>query len=148
MEEKEQFGFGLKPTRCFCDAFGSVEDLLIFAKRAWDNLDSDYFDDESQSRIYVGVLRHVSPSDFAPSLDDIAVQITDLFYADCNIDDDADVQIDNRKEAEEVWKNFVDKHFELPCSVVTTWNIGIYDLQKNRWVEKFEDFEQYVKDEG
>lgn len=143
-QRKIQFGFGLNRTRCFCDSFNEVEDLMIFAKRAWDNLESDYFDNEEQSKIYIGVIQQVKPSDFAPSLDDIADQINDSFYFEHSIDDDADVQIDNRKEAERLWKEFVDKYFDLPCEVVATWNIGVYDLKEHCWVEKFEDFEKYV----
>ena len=42
--------------------------------------------------------------------------------------------------------NFISKYFELPNNIIlkTFWNVGVYDLEKHEWVEKFDDFETLI----
>lgn len=136
-EKKVKYGFGLATdeTHCFCDEFDTVEELIEFAKDAWETMDSTYFNEDDEYCIIIGVIEHHAPSDFAPNLDSIADEMTDLFYSECNIDDDADVQIANRKEAEEEWKKFVNKYFDIPCTYTCDWSVGVYDLKEDKWVE-------------
>ena len=142
-----KFGWGINETHCEADTYDSVEELLKSAQESWDNMDGNPFDSDCKYSgcIYVGIARSVSPSDVAPSLDDIADQMTDKFYSENNIDDDADVQIDKRKEAEVEWKAFVEKYFDLPCTMVTSWDIGLYDLTAHQWKQKYAAFDKYVK---
>ena len=136
-EKKVKYGFGLATdeTHCFCDEFDTVEELIEFAKDAWETMDSAYFNEDDEYCIIIGVIEHHAPSDFAPNLDSIADEMTELFYSECNIDDDADVQIANRKEAEEEWKKFVNKYFDIPCTYTCDWSVGVYDLKEDKWVE-------------
>jgi hypothetical protein len=146
MKAKEQnikYCFGLSQERCGTDTFDTIDELLEFAEKCYKDCDGEYWDydgctfpDDYKSVIYIGIACEVEPKDFAPSLDDIADQMTDSFYSEHPIDDDQDVQITDRKEAEKAWDEFVTKYFELPCSITATW-IGTYDLKKHDWVEKF-----------
>lgn len=141
---KTKFGFGLNETHCEAEMFDTVDDLLMYAQRQWDNSEVP-FEDCDKHILFVGTIEHHAPSDFAPSLDDIADQITDGFYCECNVDDDADTQINDRAVAEEKWKEFVNKYFELPHSLTTQW-FGEYDLKEHKWVKKYGDFDEYVKE--
>lgn len=143
MEKELKFGFGLSETRCETEMFDTIDELLIHAQCMWDNGDAP-FDDADKRILFVGTIESHTPFDFAPSLDDIADQMTDMFYTNLSVDDDADVQIDNRKEAEEKWKEFVNKYFDIPCSHTTLW-FGEYDLEKHEWVKRYADFNEYVK---
>lgn len=139
MEEEKKvkygFGFATDETHCFCDEFDTVEELIEFAKDAWETMDGAYFNEDDEYCIIIGVIEHHAPSDFAPNLDSIADKMTDLFYSECDIEDDGDVQITNRKEAEEEWKKFVNKYFDIPCTYTCDWSVGVYDLKEDKWVE-------------
>ena len=137
-EKKVKYGFGLATdvTHCFCDEFDSVEELIEFAKDAWETEDSTYFNEDDEYCIIIGVTEHHAPSDFAPSLDWVADSMTDSFYSEYNVDDDADVQICNRKEAEEEWEKFVNKYFDIPHTFTCDWSVGVYNLKENKWVKE------------
>ena len=137
MKEEIKYGFGLCKERCFADTFDTIDDLLYFAKRQWDNLDNEYFQEDNQNIIYIGVARSYEPFDFAPSLDEIAYSMDDSFYGECNIDDDEIVRVHDKEKAKEEYKAFINKYFELPCTIVCHW-IGTYDLKGNDWVERFD----------
>ena len=148
MEEKKiKYGFGTSDTHCEPWTFDSVEELLEYAQDSWDSQDGNPFDEDCEysGYIYVGVAKTLEPSDFAPSLDDIADTMTDKFYSEHNIDDDADVQIVKHKEAEEELKAFINKYFDLPCTMVTNWNIGLYNLKEHSWAEKYSGFDKHIK---
>jgi hypothetical protein len=139
-EKKVKYGFGLSDTECFCDMFDTVEEVIEFADGCYKNPDGNYWDedmDDYPDCIYIGTIEHHTASDFAPSLDDIADQMTDSFYCEYNIDDNKDVSILNRKDAEVEWKAFIEKYFEIPGTYMATWNVGIYDLKEHKWVEQF-----------
>ena len=140
MEEKKiKYAFGLDQNHCFDDTFDTVEELIAFAKDAYENPDGNYWDEDADDYpqvIFVGVAETLTASQFAPSLNDIADQMTDRFYSEHNIDDDADVTVSNRKEADAEWKAFIEKYFDLPHTMVATW-IGEYDVKENKWVEKY-----------
>ena len=137
-EKQAKYTFGIDEEHCFSDEFDSVEELIAFAKDAYEHPDGNYWDadldeDEYPHCIFIGFSEKIKPSDVAPSLADIADQMTDQFYCDHNIDDDADVQICNKEEAEKEWNAFVEKYFYLPYTSVATW-IGYYDLKENKWI--------------
>ena len=139
MNKMVKYGFGLSDTECFCDMFDTVEELLEFAQDAYENPDGNYWNedmDEYTAQIYVGTIEKHVPSDFAPSIDEIADDITDSFYNEHNIDENEPVKVFNKTEAEEEWKRFIDKYFSLPCGYTTDW-IGVYDLEKHEWVKKW-----------
>lgn len=147
MDNKEEkiikYGFGLSDTECFTDEFDTIDDLIAFAQDAHDNPDGNYWDedwDEDQyaHSINVGIIERVNPMDIAPSLSDIADQMTDKFYCDHNIDDDAEVSFHPRKEAEEAWKAFIEKYCDMPCQVVCNWAVGIFDLQEHKWIKRYD----------
>ena len=75
---------------------------------------------------------------FAPSLDDIADQMTDRFYSDFNIDDYQDVTCSKKAEAQKEWREFINKYFDIPCTIIANWNVGIYDLKEHKWVERYD----------
>ncbi len=143
MEDKKvKYGFGLSETECFCDMFDSIDELIAFAQDAYEHPDGNYWDedmDDYTGVIWAGTIEEVNVTQFAPSLNDIADQITDQFYCEHNVDDDDVCHIYNREEAEKEWKAFVAKYFELPgnTSVVTNWTIGRYDLKTQEWVERY-----------
>ena len=138
MEEKKQkYGFGLSDTECFCDEFDTIEELIAFAEDAYKNPDGNYWDEDMDiypTQIYVGTIEKHKPSDFAPSIEEIADNITDSFYCNVNIDETESVKVYNKTDAEEEWKRFVNKYFSLPCDYTTDW-FGIYDLEKHEWVK-------------
>lgn len=146
MEEKVKFGFGLDQEHCETDMFDSIEELLEYAQASWDEKDGNPFDEDCDDcgSIFVGTIKSHTPYDFAPSLDDIADQMTDSFYNDLNVDDNGDVQICHKEEAEKLWKEFVDKYFDIPCSCSTQW-FGEYDLVEHKWIDKYAHFDKYVK---
>lgn len=146
MDKKQdiKYCFGLSQKRCGSDTFDSVEELVEYAKECYNDPDGDYWDedmDDYSEVIFIGVAHFHKPSDFAPSLDNIADQMTDQFYCENNIDDDDEVKVINRKEAEEAWKEFVEKYFDIPCTMTATW-IGKYDVKEMRWVEEYGNKEE------
>lgn len=143
-DKQIKFGFGTNEEHCFCDEFDTVQDLINFATEEWDNQNSDYFNDDDENIIYVGVIEHHKPSDFAPSLSDIADQMTDKYYCDLDPNNESDCEYFNKEEAEREFKAFIDKYFYLPFDYTTVWNVGQYDVKAHVWVEKFEMFEKYV----
>ena len=143
METKVKFGFGLSETRCETEEFDTIDELLMNAQCLWDNGDAP-FEDADKHILFVGTIESHIPSDFAPSLDDIADQMTDIFYTDLNVDDNGGVQICHKEEAKEKWKEFVNKYFDIPCSHTTQW-FGEYDLVEHKWIKKYADFDEYVK---
>lgn len=148
MEEKVKFGFGVRQEICEPETFDSIDDLLAYAQGSWESKDGNPFDDDCDYSgvIFVGVVRHYAPSDFAPSLDRIADAMTDSFYCECNIDDDGEVCINKREEAEKALSEFINEYFELPCTYVGSW-FGEYSLVDRKWIEKRSGFEKYVKSE-
>ena len=40
----------------------------------------------------------------------------------------------------------ISKYFELPSNIIliTVWNVGVYDMKKREWIEKFNDFETLI----
>lgn len=143
--KKVKFGFGLNEEHCFWDEFNTVQELINFATEEWEAQNSDYFTDDDENIIYIGVIEHHKPSDFAPSLSDIADQMTDRYYCDHNIADDSDCAYINKKEAEHEFKAFIDKYFFLPHDCTCVWNVGTYDVKNHQWIEKFELFDELVK---
>ena len=143
MDEKEgkkiKYAFGLDEEECFTDTFDTVEELIAFARDAYEHPDGNYWDedmDEYPTCIFIGVADTVTASQYAPSLDDIVDQMTDKFYCEYNLDNDEEVRILNRKDADADWEAFIEKHFSLPCSIVTSW-IGVYDLKNDKWFERY-----------
>lgn len=147
-KNKIKFGFGVDQDICEPDTFDTVEELIEYAQYSWDNKDGNPFDEDVDYSgvIFVGTVRNYSPYDFAPSLDSICDEMTDSFYCINAIDDDEEVKVRNIEEAEKAWKDFVDKYFEIPCNYVGNWTVGEYDLVKHKWVEKYKDFDKYVKE--
>ena len=147
-EEKIVYGFGLDEEHCECDTFETVEEVLEYAQSSWDEMDGNPFDSDCDysGLIYVGVMESFTESDFAPSLDWIADHMTDALYCEHFGGDFGDVQILNKKEAEEKWKEFVGKYFELPAHCSCSW-FGIYDLKEHRWYDRFAGFDKHVKED-
>lgn len=139
-ETKVKYGFGLDDVSCETEMFYSIEEVLKYAQASWDEQDGNPFDSDCDYSgcIYVGTIDCYEPSDFAPTLKDIADQMTDQFYSDHNIDNDDEVHIANRKEAEAEWKAFVNKYFDIPCTHIASWNVGLYDLKEHKWVERYD----------
>lgn len=138
-EQKVQYCFGTSQERCGCDTFDTIEELIAFADDCYKEADGDYWDDcadDYPEVIFIGISHTIKAKDFAPSLDDIADQMTDSYYCKWNIDDDAEVDIRNKKEAEEAWNVFVEKYFEMPHQYTATW-IGEYDIKEHRWLERY-----------
>lgn len=144
MDTKVKFGFGLSVTHCETEDFDTIDDLLMYAQCLWDNGDVP-LEDADKHILFVGILERHSPYDFAPSLDEIADTMTDRFYCEHNVDDDAETQISNRKEAEALYKDFVNKYFDIPHTLTSHW-IGKYDLAEHKWIKKYADFDEYVKE--
>ena len=146
--KKLKFGFGLTDTHCFDETFDTVDEVIEFAQEEYDNQNSDYFNEDDEHCIYVGTAEEVSVLDYAPSIDDILDQMTDSFYCDHNIDDNDICHITDKREiVEKEYNDFISKYFELPNNITltTSWNIGVYDLKKHEWVEKFDDFEKLIQ---
>jgi hypothetical protein len=144
--DEVKFGFCLSDTHCFCEMFDSVQELLEFAIDAWDEQDGDFFNEDDENVIYVGTINSYAPSDFAPSLDDIADQMTDRFYTDHSIDNDEEVKIYKREEAQKEWHEFINKYFDIPCTHIANWVVGMYDVKARKWVEKYASFDKYVEE--
>ena len=70
--------------------------------------------------------------------------MTDRFYCDHPIDDDADVQYYKKEEAQKEWHEFINKYFDIPCTYIAEWVVGRYDVKTRKWVEKYENFDKYV----
>ena len=135
-KEKELFGFGVNDTRLFGETFDTVEELIEFAQHEYDNENSDYFDDEDQHCILISHVKNLTVFEFAPSLDDIADQMTDQFYSEHPVDDDAEVDYYPKDEARKEWEAFIEKYFDIPCTLVGYADVGWYNLKEHKWEEK------------
>ena len=133
-EKKKLFGFGVNDTKLFAETFDTVEELIEFAQKEYDEQNEDYFD-EDEHCILVSHVEEVSASEFAPSLDDIADQMTDRFYCQHPINDDADCDYSNKEEAEKEWKAFIEKYFDIPCTLIGYADVGWYNLKEHKWIE-------------
>lgn len=133
-EEKKLFGFSVDDTKLFDETFDTVDELIEFAQKEYDEQNDEYFD-EDQHCILVSYVKEVSASDFAPSLDDIADQMTDKFYSEHNIDDDSDVTYNPKDEAEKEWKAFIEKYFDIPYTLIGYADVGWYNLKEHEWIE-------------
>lgn len=134
-EEKMLFGFGIDDISLFAETFDTVDELIGFAEKEYDEHNDEYFD-EDQHCILVSYVKKVSASDFAPSLDDIADQMTDKFYSEHNINDNSVVTYYPKDEAEKEWKAFVEKYFDIPYTLIGYANVGWYDLNEHKWIKK------------
>lgn len=133
-EEKKLFGFSVDDTKLFVETFDTVDELIEFAQKEYDEQNDEYFD-EDQHCILVSYVKEVSASDFAPSLDDIADQMTDKFYSEHNIDDDSDVTYNPKDEAEKEWKAFIEKYFDIPYTLIGYADVGWYNLKEHKWIK-------------
>ena len=134
-EKKKLFGFGVNDTRLFGETFDTVEELIEFAQKEFDEENEDYFD-EDQHCILVSHVEEVSASEFAPSLDDIADDMTDRFYTQHPIDEDDEVHYSNKEEAKKEWEAFIEKYFDIPCTLIGYADVGWYDLKEHKWLDK------------
>lgn len=134
-EEKKLFGFSVDDTMLFAETFDTVDELIEFAQKEYDEQNDEYFDEDKHC-ILVSYVKEVSASDFAPSLDDIADQMTDKFYSEHNIDDDSDVTYNPKDEAEKEWKAFIEKYFDIPYTLIGYADMGWYNLKEHKWIEK------------
>lgn len=133
-----KFGFGRNDDHVFGDLFGSVDEVIGFAQRAYDQDDGRYFHDEEHPVIHVFSIRDLAVTEFMPSLDDIAEEMADKFFDEYPIDCADGVKIPDRKSAEADWEAFVEKHFRLPYTSVADDIIGRYDLKAHRWLKEDE----------
>ena len=138
-EEKKLYGFGVNATTLFGETFETVDELIEFAQTEYDNKNSGYFDDEDQHCILVSYVEEVCAWDFAPSLDDIADDMTDCYYSEYNLDEDAEVDYSPKDEARKEWEAFIKKYFDIPYTLIGYADVGWYNLKEHRWVEKKED---------
>ena len=140
-EKKVKYTFGVNDTHCEADLFDTIEEVIEYAQASWDDKDGNPFDEDCDYSgcIYVGTAETYEPADFAPSLDDIADQMTDRFYNDHNIDDDQDVTYSKKAEAQKEWREFINKYFDIPHTIIANWNVGIYDLRERKWVERYDN---------
>ena len=139
-EKKTLYNFGTCDEQCGTDTFETIEELIEFAEDCYKNADGDYWDDcadDYPDVIFIGIAHPIEAKDFAPSLDDIADKMTDKFYCVYNIDDDSEVDIRNKKEAQEAWNTFVDKYFEMPHTITSTW-IGQYNIKEHKWIKRYD----------
>lgn len=145
MKEKVKFGFGLEETECESETFDTVEELIEYAQKSWDNMDGNPFDNDCDYTgcIFIGTAKTLSPSDVAPTLEDITDMMTDRLYCYYNVDNDEDVHFYNKPEVEKEWHDFINKYFRLPFSIVVNW-FGVYDLKNKIWKEKFKNFDKYM----
>ena len=134
-EKKQLFGFGVNDTRLFPEVFDTVEELIKFAQEEYDGENGTYFD-EDQHCILVSYVERVCALDFAPSLDDIAEQMTDRFYCEHAIDDFGEVDFFPKDEAQKAWRDLVEKYFDIPCNLIGYADVGWYDLKEHKWLEK------------
>lgn len=54
------------------------------------------------------------------------------------IDDDQDVTYSKKEEAQKEWSEFINKYFDIPSTIIANWNVGIYDLEEHKWVERYD----------
>lgn len=144
-ENKEpKYVFGIEDTHCESELFNTVDEVIEYAQHSWDVKDDNPFDEcaDYTGRIYVGTAETYEPADFAPSLSDIADQMTDRFYCEHNINDDQDVTFCKKDNVQNEWREFVNKHFSIPYNIIANWNIGIYDLNGRKWVERYDMVEE------
>ena len=137
-EKKELFGFGLNDEKIFDISFETVEELIDFAVQEWDAQNSDYFNEDDENAILIGHVKYLSPRDCAPSLDDIAETMQNIFYDNYCTEDCGDVEYENKPEVLAEFHAFLDKYFDLPCTMCGYADIGWYDVKERRWIEKFE----------
>lgn len=133
-----KYAFALNDTDIEEGIFDSVEELIQYAQKSWDSMDGNPFDEDCEysGLINIMVADILEPYEFAPSLDDIADQITDALYSSHNVDCDEDVKVRNEAEAKKDWEAFVNKYFRLPFNVTSNCDIGTYDLVNHKWVKK------------
>lgn len=138
-----KFGFGIDQNYCETNMFDSIEELINYAQVSWDKKDGNPFDEDCDysGTIFIGTINNHTPFDFAPSLDDIADIMTDSFY--CKHYAYEDVQIHNREDAEKLWKEFINKYFNMPFS--HTW-FGEYSLVEHKWIKKYDNSSKYMED--
>lgn len=141
--ERKKYAFGTEITHCEADLFDTIEELIEYAQFSWDEKNGNPFDEDGDYTgcIYVGTAETYEPADFAPSLDDIAGQMTGTllhFQNGVPIYDDQDVTYCKKEEAQEEWCEFINKYFDIPCTIIANWNVGIYDLKEHKWVERYE----------
>ena len=143
-EKKLKYAFGVSDTHCKADLFDTIEEVIEYAQASWDDKDGNPFDEDCDYTgcIYVGTADIYEPADFAPSLDDIADKMTDKFYSDHNIDDDQVVTFCRKEEARKEWREFVNKYFDIPCTIIANWNVGIYDLKERKWVNRYDKIKE------
>lgn len=133
-----KYAFALNDTDIEEGIFDSVEELIQYAQTSWDSMDGNPFDEDCDysGLIHIVTVKIHEPYEFAPSLQEIASQMSDKFYDKYCTIDDADVYVSNSEELEKEWEAFVNKHFDLPINIVSDRNIGTYDLANHKWVEK------------
>lgn len=131
-----KYGFGRSEEHVFGDTFDSVEQVIEFAQRAFDEKNEEYFDDKDRCFIYVFSIVELSVTEFMPSLDDIADSMTDSLYGEHNVDSDAEVTYGPKEEAKKEYEAFIKKYFALPFNLVADGIIGKYDLKKHCWLKE------------
>lgn len=133
-----KYAFALNDTDIEEGIFDSVEELIRYAQASWDSMDGNPFDEDCDysGLIHIVTVKIHEPYEFAPSLQEIASQMSDKFYDRYCTIEDADVYVSNSEELEKEWEAFVNKHFDLPINIVSDRNIGTYDLANHKWVEK------------
>ena len=52
------------------------------------------------------------------------------------IDDDAEVNYSPREEAKKEFEAFIEKYFDIPCTLIGYADVGWYDLKEHKWIEK------------
>lgn len=138
MEDKKvKYGFGLSETECFSDMFDSIDELIAFAQDAYEHPDGNYLDedlDDYPDVIWVGIIEEVNVTQFAPSLDDIADQITDQFYCEHNVDDD-DVCHIHDAISSLVYEHAIYETKKIAIEVV---NKLLYDIAKDNGISLYE----------
>lgn len=134
-EKKKLFGFGVNDTILFAETFDTVEELIEFAQKEYDDENDVYFD-EDQHCILVSYVEKVCAWDFAPSLDDIADDMTDRYYSEHNLDEDAEVDYSPKDEARKEWEAFIKKYFYVPFTLIGYADVGWYNLKEHKWENK------------
>ena len=102
MEKQEKYCFGTSEERCGTDTFDSIEELISFADSCYKDADGNYWDEDADDYpevIYIGITHEIKAKDYAPTLEEIADEMTDAFYSKWNVDEDERVRF--YKEAQE-----------------------------------------------
>ncbi len=142
-DKKLKYAFGTDDTHCEADLFDTIEEVIEYAQSSWDDKDGNPFDEDCDDTgyIYVGTAETFEPADFAPSLDEIADGMADKFYSNHNIDCDDNVHYYKKEEAQKEWREFINKYFNIPCTIIANWNVGIYNLKERKWEERYDQKE-------